>query len=342
MNPAKFDKLDAVILAGTHLEKDKLIYGQNKSFLEFHGKSVVQWVIEAMGAAKRINRLVVVGPLEKLETVLKNSPVSFIPVEQKGQMIANAWVAFHALNPESRHYPSDFLEYQAAQEQGKFVHPPGIEVDTPYLFISGDVPLTIPEAIDDFINRCGTSDHDMYYGISREESLRAYYPTQTRSGIKRPYVNFNDGRFRVANIQIVKPLKLGRLYLVQSGYSVRKLKMWRNVFRLMRIIACFPYGLRAMAYVSMMQLTSLLYKYGLHKWARPIVRRSRRYRLEWYISHFLKSRVIMVESPYGGLSVDIDDAEDYEILKANFPQWRQIQYDLVRQLQAGNQGGWTP
>jgi hypothetical protein len=328
-----FEKMDAVILAGTHLEKDKLIYGQNKAFLDFHGKAVVQWVIEALGAARRINRFVVVGPREKLAVVHEKSPVDFIPVEQKGQMITNAWIAFHALCPQGNHYSTDFLEFQAAQEQGTLVHPPDIDFEKPYLFISGDIPLAVPEAIDHFIERCSQlPPQDMYYGISSEESLKPYYPTHERIGIKRPYANFSDGRYRLANIQIVKPLKLGRLFLVQSGYSVRKLTMWRNVFRLIKIIIRLPYGLRAASYVARLQTTMLLFKYGLQKWAGPIVRRTRREKLEWYLSNFLQTRVRIVNTPFGGLSVDIDDADDFEILKTHFPEWLKLQQQLADSL----------
>ncbi|MFC1851815.1 NTP transferase domain-containing protein [candidate division CSSED10-310 bacterium] len=322
-------RIDAAVLAGTHLEKDKLIYGQNKSFLEFHGKPVVQWVVEALAQAKRIDRIVVVGPIEKVKTVLEHSPVNFIPVEQRGQMIQNAWVAFLALCPQAAGYPTDLIEYLAAEESGGFRQPEGIEMDRPYLYISGDVPLVIPEAIDDFIDRCEINNYDMFYGITEEEDLKPYYPTPTQKGIKRPYVHFADSWLRVSNIQLVKPLKLGRLYLVQSGYNVRKMKLWRNLFRLFKIVITLPYGMRAVGFISALKFSAHLHKYGLGKWANPVENRCKRSKLEWYLSHFLKTRFFMVSSPYGGLSIDIDDAEDYEILKQFFYQWLELQTQIA-------------
>ncbi|MBN2385014.1 nucleotidyltransferase family protein [bacterium] len=326
------EKIDAVVLAGTHLEKDKLIFGHNKAFLEFHGKPVVQWVIEALGQARRIDRIVVVGPIERVRSVQDKTSVPFIAVEQKGQLISNSWVAFLALCPQAEAFPTDFLEFQAAKEEGTFIYPAGLDIETPYLFISGDVPLAVPEAIDDFVERCQQREYDMYYGVTGESDLKPYYPTCVRKGIKRPYVNFREGRVRVANIQIVRPLKFGRLHLIQGGYSVRKLKMWRNLFRMVKLIARLPYGVRGAGFATLLQLSSLMYKYGLQKWVGPVVRRSSMSTFEWYISQYLQSRFTLVVSPYAGLSLDIDESDDYHILLTFFREWLEHERTIAKLL----------
>lgn len=325
-----FEKIDAVVLAGTHLEKDKLIFGQNKSFLDFHGKPVVQWVIEALSEAQRIDRIVVVGPLEKINAVRERADIPFLAVEQRGQMLQNAWVAFLALCPQGSKFPSDMLEYIVAVEEGKYLQPEGFDAEKPYLYITGDAPLTTAEAVDDFIERCSQiPDHDMYYGVTDEDSLKAFYPTPHVRGIKRPYVNFADERLRVSNIQIIKPLKMGRFFLVQAGYSARKLKKWSNIFRVMKVILRYPYGMRAVGFIAVLQMTALLHKYGLHNWARPLENRCRKEKLEWYISHFLQTRFVITLSPFGGMSLDIDDVEDYEILLEHFENWRVTQQKKI-------------
>jgi len=322
-------KIDAVVLAGTHLEKDKLIRGQNKSFLEFHGKPVVQWVIEALDRAESIDRIVVVGPIEKINLVREQSNIPFIAVEQKGQLVANGWVAFHTLCPQAAAFPTDFLEFLSAKEEGRFVYPPDLDVNTPYLFISGDVPLTVPEAVDDFVRRCLHSEADMYYGVTAEHDLKQYYPTQTRKGIKRPYVHFREHLVRVANIQIIRPLKFGRMHLIQSGYSVRKLLMWRNIFRVLKIILRLPYGLRGAGFVTLLQISAMMSRHGLIKWIGPIRRFCPESRLEWFISQFLQARFSLVESPFAGLSLDIDDESDYTTLLEMFAEWQKIEQKVT-------------
>lgn len=332
--------VDVIILAGTHQERDKLIHGQNKAFLDLHGKPVVQWVLEAISQAKHVGRIVIVGPLEKILLIREQTSIDFIPVEQRGQMITNAWAAFHALCSARESYPSDFIEYQAALEAGTFKHPEAVNMEQPYLFISGDVPLVVPEAIDDFIEQCAPFDQDMYYGVCNETSLRPYYPGPQQIGIRRPYVNFAEDRVRVANIQIVKPLKLGRLYLIQAAYSVRKLVKWRNIVRMLLFILRLPYGLTAAGYVIMLQISSLLNRYGLGEFAGPIVRRTHQERMTWYLSKFLHTRFVLISSPFGGLSIDIDDADDYEIMKRLLVPWREIQQNVATTLRVHEGSRW--
>lgn len=329
MTNTKQKKMDAVVLAGTHLEKDKLIHGQNKSFLDLHGKPVVQYVIEALKQTKYIDRIVVVGPEEKLNYILKNSSISFIPVKQAGQLINNGWISILALFENGSSYPTDILEYFAALEEGTFQHPKGAELDKAFLFISGDVPLCTSTAIDDFIERCDLMSYDMFYGVSEDKVLKAFYPTNDDSGIKRPYVNFSNIRVRVSNIQIIKPFKLGYMQLIQSAYSIRKLKKWRNLFRLLKLVITLPFGLRSAWFIAKLQISAKLYKFGLNKWAKPIRKRCHIRKLEWFVSKFLQTRFKIVTTPFGGLSIDIDNEDDYELLKIHFDKWLSMQNKAI-------------
>jgi hypothetical protein len=47
-------------------------------------------------------------------------------------------------------------------------------------------------------------------------------------------------------------------------------------------------------------------------------------RVEVVLSRVLGGTVKMVVTPYGGLSLDVDEEEDYRVLSDNFDEWKTI------------------
>ncbi len=108
MSNAGLEKIDVVVLAGSHKSPKRLIQGENKAFLDFNGKPMIRRVVESFLNCPEINRIVVVGPREKLEDVFKdlrgkNSRLKIIP--QRARMLENVWTGFLATFSDGNNLP---------------------------------------------------------------------------------------------------------------------------------------------------------------------------------------------------------------------------------------------
>ena len=72
-----------------------------------------------------------------------------------------------------------------------------------------------------------------------------------------------------------------------------------------------------------MQLTLMLSK-GRGRWYRKLKKGNTRERVEKSISDALGGPVRIVITPFGGLSLDVDDQEDFRILDACYTEWAAI------------------
>src|SRR4030042_3300149 len=74
--------MDAVGTAGGIPQPDELIYsytqGKPKAMLDIGGKPMVQWVLDALSDAKRVEKVVLIGLTEE-SGVTCSKPISFIP-----------------------------------------------------------------------------------------------------------------------------------------------------------------------------------------------------------------------------------------------------------------------
>ena len=96
MNDFFPQKLDVIVLAGTDRNPKRLIDGQNKAFLPLGGRALVRIVVDALLEAKNVDRIIVVGPITRLNNTLGGLPARVILVEQVGRMMRNAWAGVRA------------------------------------------------------------------------------------------------------------------------------------------------------------------------------------------------------------------------------------------------------
>jgi molybdopterin-guanine dinucleotide biosynthesis protein A len=163
--------------------------------------------------------------------------------------------------------------------------------DRPMLFISCDLPLISARAVDDFVAHCARVDaasgepFSLLAGVAEEASLKAYYPQDDKPGIFRPYVHFNDSRLRLANIYVARPHSLHAAWLTLR-----------------------------------LQLTLMAYK--REGWLYRKMRSGNTVeKIERACGHILGGSVRIIVTPYGGLSLDVDDEEDYRVLNQRFRDW---------------------
>jgi hypothetical protein len=163
----------------------------------------------------------------------------------------------------------------------------------------------------------------MLAGVVDEPGVKPFHPLDGSVGIKRPFVELEVGRLRLANIYVGRPRKLSHQEFLQTGFSYRKAKDWRNVVALTFNFFKSSGGWHA-AWLSMrVQLTLMLSK-RKGRLYRRLKKGNTRERVEKSVSEVLGGSVRIVITPFGGLSLDVDDEEDFRILNARYEDWAAI------------------
>jgi len=303
--------LDAIVLAGTHQNPKRLISGRNKAFLKVGDQELLRYVIDALVEAESIDQVFVVGPADELFEILAGYPPQVRVIAQRGKMLTNAWAGIEAA--EDRHR-----------------YDPDIPVtDRPMLVISCDIPLVTARSIDDFVARCAQEDMAsdtpiaMLVGVVDEPGVQPYHPTGDRQGIKRPFVEMECGRLRLANIYVGRPRHLSHQEFLQTGFSHRKAKDWHNVVALTFNFFKSHGGWHAAWMSVRLQLTLMLSR-GKGRWYRRLKKGNTQERVENIVGKVLGGPIKIVITPFGGLSLDVDDQEDYRILDACYEDWAAI------------------
>lgn len=303
--------LDAVVLAGTHQNPKRLIAGRNKAFLKVGGKILIRYVVDALLGAESIGQVFVVGPAEELLGELAGYSSRVHVIAQRGKMMTNCWAGIEASEDSHR--------YDKAMPVS----------ERPILIISCDLPLVTAASIDDFVSRCARLDSEsekpyaMLAGVVDEPGVRPFHPDGDRPGIERPFVELEFGRLRLANIYVGRPRDLANQAFLQTGFSYRKAKDWRNVVALAFNFFKTQGGWQATWLTLRVQLTLMLSK-GKGYWYKRLKKGNTRERVEKSVSQVLGGPVKVVITPYGGLSLDVDDEEDFRILDSCYEEWAAI------------------
>ena len=301
------EPIDAIVLAGTHTDPSRLILGQNKAFLDMAGQPLLRHVVNALLGAASIADIYVIGPVEQLRDALQGEPAKVHLVPQEGSMLTNGWAGIHA--SEARH----------AKE--------GRERDPmrPYLVISSDLPIISSDSVQDFVARCAADEqaseiaYGLLVGLADEDGLEPY----SENGIVRPFVELEFARIRLANIYVARPRVLSNQQFLQTGFGFRKAINWRNVAGLAYNFLSQPGGCQAAWMTIRLQAAMMAERRGGRLYHR-LRRWNTRERLEARTSAVLGGPLRIVVTPFGGLSLDVDDEQDFRILTARYEDWMSI------------------
>ena len=155
--------MDAIVTAGGIPLPQIPLYpatqGQSKAMLDIAGKPMIQWVLNALSAAKTVDAVVIVGLTGKsgLECTKKMYFVS-----NQGKMVANL---------------------QAGARKVQEINPQASHV----LLVSSDIPGITGEMVDWLVNADMQTDLDVYYHIIQREVMEKRYP-----GCKRTWTHLKD------------------------------------------------------------------------------------------------------------------------------------------------------
>src|SRR5215216_1075088 len=155
--------MDAIVTAGGIPNPEDPLYsflrGDAKALVDVAGKPMVQWVLDALGGAKRVNNVIVVGLSPKSGVTCKK-PLYF--VSNQGRMLANIVAGVNKA-----------LEIN---KRNKYV-----------LVVSSDIPALKPHMVDWLIGTCMETKDDLYYGVCPRNVMEARFPDS-----KRTYTHLKD------------------------------------------------------------------------------------------------------------------------------------------------------
>jgi GTP:adenosylcobinamide-phosphate guanylyltransferase len=149
--------MDAVVTAGGIPQPGESLYpytlGKPKAFLDICGKPMVQWILDALGSAKLVDNVVLIG-LTADSGITCKKPLSFIA--NQASMIENILAGVKQvleINPSARRV----------------------------LLVSSDIPALTAEMVDWEIKITQQSEVDLCYNVVRREVLEARYPDSRRT-----------------------------------------------------------------------------------------------------------------------------------------------------------------
>jgi GTP:adenosylcobinamide-phosphate guanylyltransferase len=155
--------MDAIVIAGGIPRPEDPLYtyshGDSKALIDVAGKPMVQWVLDALGNAKKVDNVIIIG-LSPKSGVTCTKPIYY--VSNQGRMLANIVAGVDKA-----------LELN---KRNKYV-----------LVVSSDIPTLKSEMVDWLVDTCMETKDDLYYGVCPKDVMEARFP-----GSKRTYTHLKD------------------------------------------------------------------------------------------------------------------------------------------------------
>jgi GTP:adenosylcobinamide-phosphate guanylyltransferase len=171
--------MDAIVTAGGIPAPDEALYaytqGASKAMLELAGKPMIQWVLDALSGAQKVERVVIIG-LEADSELSCSKPLTFMP--NQGGMLENLLAGIHKVlevNPAANHA----------------------------LVVSSDIPAITAEMVDWVVESALQTDHDIYYHVIPRQAMEARYPGSNRTFTHLKDMEVCGGDMNVINTRVV-------------------------------------------------------------------------------------------------------------------------------------------
>jgi hypothetical protein len=136
---------------------------------------MVQWVLDALGAAQTLDRVLLIGLTDKTGLTCRK-PISYISNE--GKMLANI---------------------QAGTARVKELNPKAEYV----LFVTSDIPALTGSMVDWVVNTSMQTRHDLYYTVIPRQAMEDRFPTSRRTFVQLKDLEACGGDMHVARISMV-------------------------------------------------------------------------------------------------------------------------------------------
>jgi CTP:molybdopterin cytidylyltransferase MocA len=168
--------VDAIVTAGGIPKPDEPLYpytqGKSKALLEIAGQPMIQWVLDALGGARTIRRVVVVGLSQSDAPLHCDKTLGFLP--NQGSMIGNIEAG---------------VEWIVGQDSSA----------RHALIVSSDIPAVRPDIVDWNVTTSLETDHEAYYSIIPRATMEQRFP-----GSRRSYFKFKEGTFTGSDMNLIQ------------------------------------------------------------------------------------------------------------------------------------------
>jgi GTP:adenosylcobinamide-phosphate guanylyltransferase len=166
--------MNAIVTAGGIPEPGDKLYeysqGKSKALIDVAGKPMVQWVLDALGDAKEVDQVIVIG-LDEKDNLTCKKPMHYIP--NQGRMLANIVAGVNKS-----------LELN---KDGEYV-----------LIASSDIPTVKSEMVDWLVQTAMQTKDDLYYGVCPREVMEARFPNSNRT-----YTKLKDMQICGADVNVI-------------------------------------------------------------------------------------------------------------------------------------------
>ncbi len=311
-------RINAILLAGDRRASVQ-VFNDNKAFLQLRGVPLFIHVLRALLDADHVGKVVVVGPSERVAAALQEHGVEdgVVVVGQGDNMIDNfkaGYVASLGFGPEV-----DFWSLKGSEHE-----------NTPVLVSPCDIPLMIPDEVDEFLTRSNMREYDYSIGITSERVLSHYHPQEGKPGIKMIYFHVKEDLMRHNNLHIGKPLKFKHLDYVEKMYEWRYQTRFANILNMVFSLIFKGWRLLKGLRIFILMQLSLYYDRRGHPRLSDRLRSLAGFnRLAEGIGNALGARTQIVYTHFGGAALDADNEKDLATIEERYDEWMEYQQKLA-------------
>jgi GTP:adenosylcobinamide-phosphate guanylyltransferase len=166
--------MDAIVTAGGIPKLKDPLYpysnGGSKALIDVAGKPMIQWVLDALGNAKNVDRVIIIG-LSADDKLVCQKPLFYIP--NQGRMLSNIVAGVNKS-----------LELNQKNEY--------------VLIVSSDIPALKGDMVDWLVNTSMKTRDDLYYGVCPREVMEKRFPSSNRT-----YTKLKDIQVCGADVNII-------------------------------------------------------------------------------------------------------------------------------------------
>ncbi len=205
--------MDAVVMAGGIPNPEDPLYtflkGDAKALVDVAGKPMIQWILDALSNAKRVDNVILVGLSPKNQLTCKK-PLYFI--SNQGRMLQNIIAGVNKSLELNR--------------KNQYV-----------LLVSSDIPALKAGMVDWLVDTCMETQDDLYYGICPREVMEARFPNSKRTYTKLKDIELCGADINVIHVDMaIQPehMKLWEALIGSRKNAVKQASMigWDTAFQL--------------------------------------------------------------------------------------------------------------
>ncbi|OGO28295.1 MAG: hypothetical protein A2W33_03215 [Chloroflexi bacterium RBG_16_52_11] len=167
--------MDAIVTAGGIPQPAEPLYeytqGASKAMLDIAGKPMIQWVIDALTQASRVENIIIIGLTED-SGVTSPKIAGYIP--NQGGMVDN---------------------FLAGVKKTMEINPNSVHA----LLVSSDIPTITGDMVDWLVNTALETDHEAYYNVIPRQVMEQRFP-----GSKRSYTRLKDVEVCGGDMNLIK------------------------------------------------------------------------------------------------------------------------------------------